>query len=73
MDQEDIEESRRVSRLRIHVERVIGYLRSHFQILAGTVPIEFFQTVVNERPIIDHVVRVCCAITNLYSPVVPEI
>jgi len=72
MDPRNVEEIRRVPHLRIHVERVIGYLRGHFKILSGTVPIEFFQCARGDRPIVDQIVRVCCAITNLYPSVVPE-
>jgi len=67
---EDVVMNKLIPNLRIHVERVIGYLRAHFKILATTLPIEFFYDIPGGRPMIDHIVRVCCAISNLYPAVV---
>ena len=38
---EEVEETRTIANVRIHVERVIGNLRKKYSILNGTIPIDF--------------------------------
>ena len=38
---EEVEETRTIANVRIHVERVIGNLRKNYSILNGTIPIDF--------------------------------
>ena len=43
LSQEEVEMSRRLSRFRIHVERVIGQLRKKYKLLQGTLPISLIK------------------------------
>jgi len=68
----EVEETRSIANVRIHVERVIGCVRQKFTILESTIPITFLIRRKGEDvPLIDHIVRVCCALTNVCDSVVP--
>ena len=63
MTRQEVQESRRISRVRIHVERVIGRVRRNFRILDGVLPL-------NLLPQADNIVEACCGLTNLHRSVV---
>ena len=68
----EVEETRSIANVRIHVECVIGCVRQKLTILQSTIPVTFLTTRKGEDiPIIDRIVRVCCALTNLCDSVVP--
>ena len=68
----DIEETRHLANVRIHVERVIGATRQRYSILMSTLPISFVKpALVGETPTIDKIVLVCSALNNLCVSVVP--
>ena len=68
----DIEETRHLANVRIHVERVIGATRQRYSILMSTLPISFVKPAsVGETPTIDKIVLVCSALNNLCVSVVP--
>lgn len=68
----EVEQSRAISNVRIHVERVIGTVRQKYTILGSHLPLEFFSKASQEaEPLIDSMVRVCCCLTNLCNSVVP--
>ena len=67
----DVHETRKIANVRIHVERVIGNVRQKFSILRSTLPIQFVTKREDECPIIDRIVRVCCALCNVCDSVVP--
>ena len=76
LDQLDVERSRGIASVRIHVERVIGLLRRKCTILEGPLPTHFFSCNPTGRPesqvpIIDHILRVCSALVNFCPPIVP--
>ena len=63
MTRDDVEVSRLLSRARIHVERVIGRMRSNFRILKMSLPVALF-------PQVDNIIAVCAGITNLHKNIV---
>lgn len=68
----EVDQSRALSRVRIHVERVIGVLRQKYTILQGTLPIKMLMTHSSDGySSIDKVVNVCSALCNCCESVVP--
>ena len=68
----EIGETRTIANVRIHVERVIGNVRQKYSILQSTLPIDFVTKRVGEQyPLIDRIVRICCALCNICDSVVP--
>ena len=76
LDPVDVEQSRGIASVRIHVERVIGLLRRKYTILEGTLSTKFLScdpsgTSESQVPIIDRILRVCSALVNFCPSVVP--
>ena len=76
LDPVDVEGTRGIANVRIHVERVIGLLRRKYTILSGTLPIDFLMCNPNgsqeaSTPMIDRIVNVCSALVNLCPGIVP--
>lgn len=67
----DVERTREIANVRIHVERVIGLVRNKFTILKGSLTIEVLRKNAYGECQIDKIARVCCALTNLCNSVVP--
>ena len=56
----EIEETRSIANVWIHVEKVIGLVRQIYTILQGTLPIYFVtKRVGGHIPLIDRMIRVC--------------
>ena len=67
----DVESTRKIASVRIHVERVIGLVRQKYTILSGIMPIDFLLTrndCVNSM--LDKIALVCCALVNFCPSVV---
>ena len=67
----EVESSRRLSRVCIQVERVIGMLRQKYTILESTLPIPFLWSKNSSTSLIDKIVTVCAALCNCCDSVIP--
>lgn len=72
LEKVDIDWSRELSIVRIHVERVIGVLKQKFTILQTTLPISLIADPHEPQSTIDKIVKVCCALVNLCPSVIPQ-
>jgi len=66
LEKVEIDWSRELSLVRIHVERVIGVLKQKYTILQGTLPIALIK---DDN---DKIVTVCCACVNMCPSIVPQ-
>ena len=67
----DIETTRSLANVRIHVERVIGTVRQKYTILGHSViPIHYLMSDGSEHSLLDKIAVVCCALTNCCKSVV---
>ena len=69
----EIDKARQLSRVRIHVERVIGVLRNKYTLLQSTLPINLLMRDSGDPNIavIDKIATVCCALCKCCESVVP--
>lgn len=68
---EEVERSKRLSRVRIHVERVIGLLKMKYKIIEGPLPLSLIKSNIDKNTAsIDKIVTVCSALINLSESIV---
>ncbi len=67
----EVEQTRRIANVRIHVERVIGNIRQKYTILSSTQPIDYVLSSDEQETILDKIVCVACALINICDSVVP--
>ena len=77
LDPVDLERTRTIANVRIHVERVIGLLHRKYCILSGILSI--YSLICNPQgskeeavPMIDRIITVCAALVNLCPGIVPH-
>lgn len=76
LDAIELEDTRNLANVRIHVERVIGLIRRKYTILHQCkFPLHMVtkEVVTPHIPVIDQIVTVCCALVNLCSPIVVRV
>ena len=77
LDLLDVEQTRGIANVHIHVERVISLLRRKYAILQSTLPTDDYLTCnrnglpETEVPTIDRIIRICPALVNFCPPIVP--
>ena len=73
LSQSEIESSKQLSHVRIHIERAIGLLKNKYTILKSILPITLMKHDSDGIAIIDKILTICCALVNLSEPIVtPE-
>ena len=73
LPQQEVEKSRQIARVRIHVERVIGQLRKKYRILKNTLPVNLIKCPSDRSRsncMIDRILIVAAALTNLSNSIV---
>ena len=75
LSKEEVERTRQLARVRIHVERVIGQMRKKYKILQNTLPINLIKCPSDNKKnncTIDRILIVTAALTNLCLSVIPS-
>jgi len=72
LEKVQVDWSRELSVVRIHVEKVTGVLKQKYTILQSVIPISLISDEDDEGASIDRLVRVCCVLVNLCPSVVPQ-
>ena len=68
----EVENTRKIAHVRVHVERVIGLVKRKFRIFQGNISVDFLRSRSEVSiPSIDKIVHSCCALVNLCKPIVP--
>lgn len=69
----EVEETRKLAHVRIHVERIIGMLKNKYRIFGSTIPMSMVCNIgPDNRSILDKMVLICCALVNICPPIVPK-
>ena len=72
LDPLEIEQTRQLANVRIHVERLIGLVREKFRMLKSTIPITMLAKSKDGYTQLDKIVAVCCALTSACPSIVPS-
>ncbi|KAG5871368.1 hypothetical protein JTB14_019765 [Gonioctena quinquepunctata] len=67
----EIEETRQIAHVRIHIERVIGLIKNKFGIFHGTIPISMIKKGTETVSLLDKIVTVCSGLVNISEPIIP--
>ncbi|XP_014677460.1 PREDICTED: uncharacterized protein LOC106817312 isoform X1 [Priapulus caudatus] len=66
----DVETTRQIAHVRIHVERVIGLVRNKYKMLQEKLPVDFLISDEGAVPVVDKIATVACGLTNMCESVV---
>ncbi|XP_066930915.1 uncharacterized protein [Clytia hemisphaerica] len=72
LSMKEVDTSRSISRVRIHVERVIGLLRNKYTYLQRVLAINTVMNDVNDYSQITDIVLVCSALCNICPSIIPK-
>ena len=72
LEKKDLDWSRELSIVRIHVERIIGVVKQKYTILQNVLPISLIPDAKDTVSTIDKIVKVCCACVNMCPSVVSQ-
>ena len=64
----EVEQTRSIANVRIHVERVIGNIRKKYLFLSSTLPLDLVIPRKDLPPVIDMAVTVSCCLCNSVIP-----
>lgn len=67
----EVEQTRNIATVRIHVERVIGVLRQKYTMLQNIIPITLLKSDENNMTTLDKIIKIACALVNVSDPVIP--
>lgn len=69
----ELEDTRQLAHVRIHVERIIGVIKNKFNFFKGVIPVSMIRrnNSSEELCLLDKIVTVCCCLTNLSPPIIP--
>ncbi|XP_052400897.1 uncharacterized protein LOC127948482 [Carassius gibelio] len=71
LDIKDEVDTRAIAHIRIHIERIIGSLRSKYTLIHNTIPISLLLPSKDEEfTLLDKIVNVCCILVNMCPSVV---
>lgn len=71
MSPEDIESTRKLTSVRIHIERIIRQLKGKYRIFKTPFPIQQLQKIDQDISLIDKIINVCCCFVNWCPPIIP--
>nr|XP_047140775.1 uncharacterized protein LOC105846491 [Hydra vulgaris] len=67
----DVETTRKIASVRVHVERVIGLLRNKYKVLQSIMPLDYLYTKDSGLCTIDKIVIVCSSLINICDSIIP--
>nr|XP_012564768.2 uncharacterized protein LOC101238994 [Hydra vulgaris] len=67
----DVETTRKIASVRVHVERVIGLLRNKYKVLQSIMPLDYLYTKDSGLCTIDKIVIVCSSLINICVSIIP--
>ena len=65
LQEEDVQKTQKIARLRIHVERAIGQVKQRFHLLDGIIPLSLSGS-------INQIWTICCLLCNYAGPLISE-